>query len=329
MQTTKTHGVDAYSFSETARLARDFEALLIAKGIDIAPGGVLEDLLLSTAEVEYLQRRLTAVDPRADIRELFQKLIGIADLVKKIVVLQAHANFDELLGHLRLLNGSDPLQTKQARYRDRDSNKLFELYVACLVMRVGSDVLVEDPNRSRGDNPDVMATIDGVRWGFACKVPYSRTARSILDNIARGVGQLDKASVDSGAVVLSARNILERASFWPMLDDTDPSTGEPLYGAFDTEDIPARMLEAEALDLQQDLVSEIGLQELARVFRGHRSVSGFLLHAMVASSIKRDSGPVPMSVSRMMVVQVEGLDHAQGRVACLLNDAAQWSPKDL
>lgn len=289
----------------------------------------MEDLLLSTAEVEYLSKKLVSADPARDVRELFRKLMGVADLVKKVVSVRYHKNFDELLKHLALLNGSNPLQTKQASYTDRDSNKLFELYVGLLAMRIGRDVRMDDPYRPSGGNPDVLATIDAARWGFACKVPYSRNAQSILDNIVRGVKQIEKSEANKGAVILGARNILARDSFWPELADSDGGTGEARYGAFPTVDIPAAMLAAEALDLQHMLVDEVGAAEMVRAFRGPRSVSvsGFLLHAMVASAIQGGGAPEPTSISRMMVVQAEGLDASAMRVVCMLNDAAQWYPR--
>jgi hypothetical protein len=39
-------------------------------------------------------------------------------------------------------------------------------------MQIGNGIELDDPYRSSGDNPDILASIDGIRWGFACKMRY-------------------------------------------------------------------------------------------------------------------------------------------------------------
>jgi hypothetical protein len=41
-------------------------------------------------------------------------------------------------------------------------------------------VQLDDPVNSAGDNPDVIAMFDGIRWGIACKVLHGSHPQSIL-----------------------------------------------------------------------------------------------------------------------------------------------------
>ena len=55
--------------------------------------------------------------------------------------------------------GPDPLQTTAGPGTDSGANKLFELLVACFAMQCGTDVALDDPDSSKGDNPDVLVTV--------------------------------------------------------------------------------------------------------------------------------------------------------------------------
>ncbi|MEK7428820.1 MAG: hypothetical protein V4514_14340 [Pseudomonadota bacterium] len=45
---------------------------------------------------------------------------------------------------------------------DDAANKVTELYVACLAMTFGSNIALDHPVNSKGDNPDVMLDFRGL-----------------------------------------------------------------------------------------------------------------------------------------------------------------------
>lgn len=73
---------------------------------------------------------------------------------------------------------------------DDAANKVIELYTACLAMTVGSNVALDHPVSSKGDNPGVMLNFRSQRWDLALKTLHSRNPRTIYDNIKKATDQL-------------------------------------------------------------------------------------------------------------------------------------------
>src|SRR5258706_289174 len=90
--------------------------------------------------------------------------------------------FEELLGRLGIeiavgpwlelfgSTGGRLAQNAPTTPGDQDSDRVFELLVAlCFLPYIGT----VDPDRGRGDNPDLLFPYQGQTWGIACKRLYS------------------------------------------------------------------------------------------------------------------------------------------------------------
>jgi hypothetical protein len=95
---------DRYSFRDAERMAEQFEVLLSEDGIAVASGGVLEDLLLSMVYARDLAEGVVKAPADLDPRALLADLVGITDLIQKLLVARKHPDFGKPKTHLELLN---------------------------------------------------------------------------------------------------------------------------------------------------------------------------------------------------------------------------------
>jgi hypothetical protein len=65
-------------------------------------------------------------------------------------------------------------QIAPADVRDDISRKMAELYVGCLAVHCGDQVVLDHPHRAKGDNPDILLTWEGRRWALAVKTLMSK-----------------------------------------------------------------------------------------------------------------------------------------------------------
>src|SRR5207249_1641227 len=156
-----------YEDAEDAALA--LEQLLERYGISIQSGSAFEARVLAVMKLVG-QKRARAQSVDVDIRPAYRTLVGVHELATLILASETFPSFHALIPHLKLLNDGSALQNIPSPGRDQATNKLFELFVGSLAVQCGSDVLMDDPFKSSGDNPDVIATLGGRRWGLACKV---------------------------------------------------------------------------------------------------------------------------------------------------------------
>ena len=122
-------------------------------------------------------------DPNEDICEVFTEVLGIWAFLKKIVRLQNHDCFPQFAPHLNLLNKGTVVQNCAVPIwpNQEANNKIFELLFALAPLDVSDKVVLDHPDRAKGDNPDVLAVIDGECWGFACKTIYGPSGKTLFD----------------------------------------------------------------------------------------------------------------------------------------------------
>lgn len=207
---------DTYTFAHAQQLAFRFESLLGSVGITIRSGSVLERLYLNTIDLCHKHEcpELRPADS-VDVRPSYREMVGLYDLLVKLVSASTHPSFPQLLPHLRLLNEGNPLQSVNTSVLDQENNKLFELYVAALCLGIPvKDLTVDDPHSSSGDNPDVLASYEGKRWGLACKALHTSAPMTIMDNIRKAVDQIERSGAESGFPILSAKNIIPHDDTW-------------------------------------------------------------------------------------------------------------------
>jgi len=133
--------------------------------------------------------------------------------------------------HIRLLDIGIPSQT--SRYEDicpdlkkqevkQASDSLFELTVALAALTKYDQVEIE-PLGGTGI-PDVCIDINGVRWGFECKVSDRPSPKAHYRIVKKGIKQLNAninaGVIHRGCVILSVQNVLSRNER-PYASDAD------------------------------------------------------------------------------------------------------------
>lgn len=214
------------SFERAAAVVDQFINLLSENGIDLSQDSTVESEALAMIDVldcwKNPDRRLT--EPRTIARAA----MGFVDLAGKVVGVKDHPNFGQLVPHLQMLSKTTVLQNATSQVTEDAANKVIELYVACLAMTFGSNIALDHPVNSKGDNPDVMLDFRGQRWALALKTLHSRKPRTIYDNIKKAADQIEASSASYGLVVLNVKNLLDYDALWPS-----PHVSYPEQLAFD------------------------------------------------------------------------------------------------
>jgi hypothetical protein len=321
MQAIGEHG---WRFSEAETSALALEALLQDNGIRIASGSFLEEHIL---RVLHLTTPGVQGQLEDDVRPYFRSLLGVHEIARLVLAVRDHPAFPALLGHLRLLNEGNALQVTKSPGRDSATNKLFELVVATLAMQCGTVVDLDDPTASEGNNPDVLVTVSGRRWGIACKVLHSTHPEGFLDHLRKGVDQIEKSPATIGVVAFNLKNVLDHDALWPLAQISGSADLGPAAW-------PNRELAYAALEWQMD---EIGRRlraqvedfpsELAKIFNGKKSVPAFLLWGHTATGVLVDGRPAPTSARRMVAVRAGAVDQMAAQfMECLYWAAFSDSP---
>lgn len=300
---------ETYTFQEAEKLVLDFEAILKKHGIEIKQDSELERLCLNIMETLEKHLNPNLRDPLTDIRKVFREFIGLKDLMSKIIAAENDANFKDLIPHLEKLNDVNPLQNVKTPSIDQDNNKVFELLIATLCMKVGgSGIALDNPNRSKGDNPDVIVNYRGKKWGLGCKALHSDHPKTLFNNIEKAVSQIENSDSDKGIPVISIKNITKHAQFWPILNEEDFRNGaEPEISAFLSRNIPIAMMQLQVDEIQQKLVAEIGLDNINEMFKGKRSEPGCLLYFPVVTSVVMDGKPVTTRLNSFFLLYFENV----------------------
>src|SRR5215208_3958122 len=107
----------AYSFSFSDSLALEFKNLLKRHQIDVKSGSKLDQALDSVLYV--ILRDLEPQTGESLSQERLRSLMGIHDLVSKIVAVKDCVDFEELVPHLRKLNSCAVLQNQWSSVLDQ------------------------------------------------------------------------------------------------------------------------------------------------------------------------------------------------------------------
>ncbi len=203
------------SFELAAGVVDQFINLLEECGVDFRPGGAAEGEALAMFDILEMWKNpdRRSIDPR----DVARAAMGFVDLAGKVVRVRNHRNFGELIPHLQMLSKTTVLQNAASTVTDDAANKVIELYVACLAMTFGTNIALDHPIKSKGNNPDVMLDFRGERWALALKTLHGRAPRSIYDNIKSATNQIEVSPATHGLVILNVKNLLDYDALWPSM----------------------------------------------------------------------------------------------------------------
>jgi hypothetical protein len=226
---------------------------------------------------------------------LFTCVVGVHEIANAVLAVRDSPSFPSMLPHLRLLSEGSDLQDTPSRATDQVTNKLFELFAASLAMQCGTDVILDDPGSSIGDNPDVLATLGERRWGIACKVLHGLHPEGFIAHLQKGINQIEKSEAEIGVVRFNLKNVLPHERIRPLAEVADGS-GELATGCWSDPAAPFEILIGSLDHVGDTLVSYLPSGYLRNVFAGRTSIPGFLLWAHSVSSIHIDGRPTASSV---------------------------------
>ena len=274
------------------------EQVLNSHGVAIKPGTKLEQVALSVFDALY-QRDAAPSDPTADIRIGFKHLIGLNELSGLLLGLKDHPEFPTLIPHLRLLNDGLGIQNMPSSAVDQATNKVFELYMALLALQCGNNLELDDQN-SQGRNPDVLITINGRRWGFACKTLHGTNPEGFIQHLEKGIDQIEKSPAEAGVVVFTIKNIIDQSRYWQHTNPEETFKGaEAEFSAFSDPLAPFILLREDANAIGNDLTRYLPEGYLNNAFAGKKCIPGFLICAHVVTAVVFEGIPVPTSAKLM------------------------------
>jgi hypothetical protein len=280
---------ESFSFNEGRDLVLRFERLLFENGIVIEPKSDLKNKYWSVFEVLFRFEQHKKPGDSEDNRSLFRDFSALYDLALKVISVKEHDDFRQLLPHLRKLNKCNAAQNSPIPITDQDANKIIELYLAAICMRIGTNVYLDDPDNSKGNNPDVIASLNGRRWGFACKTIHTNNSQTIFENIEKAINQIEKSDAEIGIPVINIKNKLPHDQIWP------------LGKVFSSEKEPLSILKAALGQIQDNLMHDNGLEHILAKFRGKKALPGVIYVAQSVSSVflSETSSPTPTRLNVM------------------------------
>lgn len=321
-------GSDCYTYADAAGKALELEALLESLGLSIRPGSDLEAAALSGLDILYRRLSPSTADWRSDLRQAIANMVGIAELGTHLLVVKDHPDFRQLMPHLSLLNQGQALQTRASSVLDQAANKIFELVIACWVMAAGGEnVTLDNPQTSKGENPDVLFTFNGCRWGIACKCPHSINPQTLVDNLSSGIAQIERSEAERGIVIMSAKNLINHAEFFRLLNTEEWRAGaEPVYKAFVDRGEPFQKLKEEVDRVLMSVQTNIGVKSLKALFAGSKTIPAIVVWAHTVSAVVLDEEPVPTSVRTLIVGHLSEPEPLDKKLFDEINNAAMAIP---
>ncbi len=293
---------DGYRIGQAQDRAVRLESLLRQHGVELSSNAPLEAIALSVFQVLY-QRDDGPADDAADIRDQWKHLIGMNELAGLLLSVKNHPEFGKLVPALQLLNQGMSIQNMPSPVLDEATNKVFELFAGVLSLHSGGSDIELDDAKARGRNPDVLVTIDGRRWGIACKALHGDNPQGFIDHLEKAVDQIEESPAEVGVVLFTIKNLLDQAKYWSVTNAEAVSAGAPpLFSAFRDPEHPFQMLVEDANRVGNALKGYLPAGYLEAAFRGKKALPGFLVWASVVTALDFDDKPVPTS-ARVMTWQ--------------------------
>jgi len=278
----------------------EFEQLLNDIGLTIQADSDLERVSLAVIEANAKAHKEILHDNSIDIREFISDIAGIIDFVKKILKHKNHPDFQQIIPHLELLNtASTATLTSKSRVTDDGNNKLFELYIALLCMNFATNICLDNPVNSKGNNPDLTFDFKGGKWAIACKALHSDKGKTLYDAIEKGTEQVNRSSANKGIVIVNFKNIIDRNKIWPLINQEqfDNNNENPLFACFSNIEQPLQILKTYICESVQRLIDSIGVDNLIRLSET-KCQAGFLVFLHAVTSVQYN-GECPPTILKL------------------------------
>jgi hypothetical protein len=298
---------DLTSFSEAGGLAEQFERVLRQDyKIDIAKGSDLEAVSLDLMFMENYRRGEARPDPMTDLRPVLGRSAGWIHFVKLLLRAHNEGKLIRFLPHLHLLNKAKAVaQNMRVPMSYEADNKLFELFVALCCSPFCEDVVLDHPENAKGDNPDVLAVSEGIRWGFACKVLNGASPATMYERLEEGLTQIEVSPADTGFVFFNFKNILDHRRAWPIMNEEAwlQKTETPTYGSWPDAGTVLHQLDEFMNTRWNDCIEFNGKENVTRLFAGKKAMFGAAVYMATSTSITTSTGPLATVVGQFGIIR--------------------------
>jgi len=314
-----------HSFQEIQDTIFNFEELLTKHGLTIDSNSELNKICINASTLQDVYSGKYSFDEYEELPEYLSEAMGLYDFASKLLSIEKKHSFDSFVPHLDLLNKGSVPQNVRSKITDSSSNKLFELYLASLLIHIGEDIELDHPQNAKGDNPDILITIKDRRWGFACKAVHSPKEKSIFQNIEKACKQIAASEAEVGIPVINMKNVIDHNALWPLLNESQVNSGEhPIWGTFFDANDASKILQAYVLELREKYQTDEWATEFEILFASKKNVLPAVVFVLQAGcSILMDGQPFPSKLNVMSILPFGKLDGADSDVIHNLNEMMQ------
>lgn len=288
---------EVFTLDQIVQSVLDFENLVREKQQSPAYGSSITTAGNAALEMLDTFKRNVPHDTMHDHRIEWRKAVALGDMLRKVLRAKDHPRFNQLWPHVLLLLGNANIALNVWNPKDgkegQDANKIFELYMALVLAPLCQDLEVEDPDlTAHGENPDIIAQLDGARWAFACKVMHTDSVETFLGNVRKGVDQIQKSNAEKGIVVISLKNQLPHDEFWLSGRPQTSLADFLLPGTVDTALVAVKLQEFCAR-YHHRVITELlgGPAAFNAVFKDTKAVPAVLLHLCTTILVPNDGKP--------------------------------------
>ncbi|MCY2924938.1 MAG: hypothetical protein NT031_05780 [Planctomycetota bacterium] len=316
---------DLTSFLKAGDAVTEFERILKSNGISIGKPTELETVCLTIMDMEKIRQGTSKIDDSQDLRPVLRRSLGLLELVKLVIAVHARGQLTPFLPHLHLLATSKTTVGAQnvREVSDQAANKLFELFIGLICLTVGSNVRMDDPNNAKGDNPDVLVSIKGNDWGFACKVINGKSPLTMYERLEEGVRQIKDSAAVRGCVIFNLRNVIDHDLTWPMLNDEEHRTNKaaPILGVRPNIGPVIDYLQNLGGMQHSQLEEANSRQKIDQIILGTKSIPGALLFLQTTTGVRTSVGPMATTVGIFTLMELAPVQEDDFEVLRLLNEA--------
>lgn len=307
------------SFEKMERVGNDFLDLMKIYEIEPISESEWEKLHLKLFDLKYAFSNQTGFDDKLDLQLFFSSVLGYYDFAEKILSVKNHSNFESLLPHFRLFNEGLLIQNSKSKSIDKASDKLFELYIAVLLMFLDLPVELDHPESSTGKNPDVISTYKFSKFAIACKCISGNNIKTIYDRIEDGIDQIERSSVDQGYVFINLKNKITHESLWPILNPEEVKEGKPpIWHAYNSVIEPLSSLSNYVHHLRKQLIETYSTDIIVQLFKNKKAIPIIVFMVQSGAPLLINGSPMPAPINFFQAIPVIEENY---EILSLINDA--------
>ncbi|GMM61492.1 hypothetical protein [Novosphingobium pituita] len=279
--------------ADVSDLVDRFETLLDSHGVSIPKhGSTGADMLPLWRILGALKEGFSGTPD--EMRRDYTAGLAVHDLAAKVLAVKDHQDFKTLIPHLEMLSKGAVHLTQEPPANSDVYNKLVEVYWATLLMASGTNVDLDHPKSSKGDNPDVIALERSQpARAYAFKTVRSAHTQNLYEHIIKGVDQIEKCPAPEGIVAFNLTPRLLDAGLWPE------------GGYFEDWRQPATHAQQKMKQMISDVVNENGQQSIDGIFKGKKAATSILCVAFIPTVAKNPGTGNPVVMPLKIAVLVE------------------------